>query len=163
MSTNCNGIRKVWLIWSGIESFHCLIYQNIISCPVAVWCISLDVHKLLAGERIKSHHGECVYTAVEVTTIVMYRMCSISDRSQIRCSTLTISLLQNCFIRIFTGSKIFHAHSGKYFKLCIRCTGTNYRNGQISACIFLFKFVECRNRILVVIQEINLVRITEGL
>ena len=55
---------------------------------------SLNVHTLFTGEAVKSHQGEGIGTAVEVTTVVMYNMCTIAERlprSEAILSQLSIS------------------------------------------------------------------------
>ncbi len=48
---------------------------------------SLNVHTLFTGEAVKSHQGEGIGTAVEVTTVVMYNMCTIAETSKVGSNT----------------------------------------------------------------------------
>ena len=161
MCTYGNGVGKVRLIRSGIQGFDCFRNKNIIGSPASVWRITLNVHQFLAGESIKSHHGKGIDTAVKVTAVVMYGVGSISDGSQISSSALAVCLFQDCFIRILAGSEVLHTHTGENFKLSVCGSCANNRNCQVTTRVVLLEIVEGRNRILIIIQKLDLIRITE--
>ena len=66
-----NGIYEIGLVFRRVHSFYSLLYQHIISRPVAIRRVLGDVHALLAGKGIESHHGKSIVAAVESSGIVM--------------------------------------------------------------------------------------------
>ena len=79
MGTNCNCIGEICLFWCCIQTLDSLTHKNIVCCPVSIWCIFCNVHQLFTCKGIKSHHGKCIGTAVEITSVVVNHMGSITN------------------------------------------------------------------------------------
>ena len=87
-----NGIYEIGLVFRRVHSFYSLLYQHIISRPVAIRRVLGDVHALLAGKGIESHHGKSIVAAVESSGIVMYDMRTITDLGEIIGNTFAVCL-----------------------------------------------------------------------
>ena len=87
-----NGIYEIGLVFCRVHSFYSLLYQHIIGRPVAIRRVLGDVHALLAGKGIESHHGKSIVAAVESSGIVMYDMRTITDLGEIIGNTFAVRL-----------------------------------------------------------------------
>ena len=92
MTFHGNGIYEIGLVFRRVHSFYSFLYQHIIGRPVAIRRVLGDVHALLAGKGIESHHGKSIVAAVESSGIVMYDMRTITDLGEIIGNTFAVRL-----------------------------------------------------------------------
>lgn len=76
-------------------------------------------------------------------------------------AVLSQSVFSGLFIRILAGSEVLHTHTGENFKLSVCGSCANNWNCQVTTRVVLLEIVEGRNRILIIIQKLDLIRITE--
>ena len=70
---------------------------------------------------VKPHLVKNLCAAVEITTVIVQRLCTVAEGFQRAGSTLHLVKLRVSLIRIFSRSEETHAHAGKDFKLCVGC------------------------------------------
>ena len=138
MSLYADGKHEILLLCA-VQSILDMCQQNIILCP-AIFRKLKHIHELFTCKTVKSNIIKYLRTAVEIPAIVMDGMCTIPKRSKCRCRTFCNPIFQYRFVRVFSGSEISQAHSGKHFKLRVRCSGSYGWNLEISGRIFLKHF-----------------------
>ena len=89
---------------------------------------------------VKPHLVKNLCAAVEITTVIVQRLCTVAEGFQRAGSTLHLVKLRVSLIRIFSRSEETHAHAGKDFKLCVGCSGSHGRHFKIPAGIFVKQF-----------------------
>lgn len=88
---------------------------------------------------------------------------TVADLAQIRCNALAVCLFENRLVRILSQPKELHSHAGEYLKLCVRRTGSDNRNLQITGRIILIELMEIRNHLITQFKEIDEFRVNERL
>ena len=79
MALDTDGKHKI-LLFRGIHGVQDMADQNIVLRP-AVLRLLQDIHELLAGKAVKAHVIKYPGTAVEVSAIVVERMCPVAKRA----------------------------------------------------------------------------------
>ena len=89
---------------------------------------------------VESHLVEDLGAAVEVSTVIVQRLCAVSQRFERTRCTLHLIEFCICLIRIFARSEETHTHACKDFKLRIRCSGSHRWHFKIPGRIFIKQF-----------------------
>ena len=146
MSLYADGHQEILLLGS-VHCFHHVLNQHFIFRP-SIWCGLQDIHKFLTGKCIIS--GIVVYTgtAIEVTTVIMQSMSSISQCAQCCCRTFRSLFFQISLKWIFSRSEETHIHTGHNLKLGIRGSGAYGWHLKISGRIILIHLMQIRACIL---------------
>ena len=122
------------LLLGRVQSVFDVRQKNIILRPSILCCLA--------------HLRKCIGTAVEITTVVVNRMGSVTECRKCSCCTFTYLILKLCLIRILARSEITQVHTCQHFKFCIGCSGPYRRNLKISGRIIFKHLAQIRNRIL---------------
>ena len=115
-----------------IHGFHDIRHEDVVRRPAFRRGLQ-DVHEFLACVMIKSHVVEHFGTAVEITAVVVERLCPVPEILQRRSRALHRIELGICLVRILTRSEETHAHAGQHFILRIGRAGAHGRDFKISA------------------------------
>ena len=135
------------LLLGRVQSVFDVRQKNIILRPSILCCLK-NIHKLFTCKAVKTNIVKYLRTAVEITTVVVNRMGSVTECRKCSCCTFTYLILKLCLIRILARSEITQVHTCQHFKFCIGCSGSYRRNLKISGRIIFKHLAQIRNRIL---------------
>ena len=77
MSLHTDGKYEILLL-GRIHSFHNIVYQNLVLCP-SIWRKLKNVHKFFTCKTVKSHMIIDFCTTVEVTSVIVQSMSTVSQ------------------------------------------------------------------------------------
>ena len=160
MSLYGNSEHEV-LLFCRIHGIFNMLCQNTVFCPT-IFCYLKNIHELFTCVAVKAHIVKYIGAAIEVSSIIMECMRTITKLFQCSCRTFCLRCLQYCFIWIFSRSKVTHTHSRQYFEFRICCSCPYGRSFEISGRIFFHQLSEIRDRIFRCREELYFVRIKKG-
>ena len=161
MALHCDRVDEIRLIRRIIQALLDLSDENVVGRPGAKRRIVLNIHELLTRKGIKAHHGKCISPAVEISSVVMNSVRTISERMQIRRNALTVRLFEDRLVRILAKPEKLHSHPGQHLELGVRRTCSDDRHFQITGGIVIIQIVKIRNDLIAQLQKINQLRVNK--
>ena len=146
-----------------VHGFFRGVGEDVVQRPGIQRIILRNVQHLLAGKRVKAHHGKGVAAGIEIASIIMNHMGSVAHRVQVRREGLAVGLFQNRLLGIFPGPEEAAGHAGQDFKLGIAGPGPDNGNGQVAGRIVLLQIMKERIGVLAGVEELDLRRVEIGL
>ena len=161
MTLHRDRVDEIRLIRRIVQALLDLSDENVVGRPGTKRRIVLNIHELFARKGIKAHHGKCISPAIEISSVVMNGVRTISERMQIRRNALTVRLFENSLVRILAKPKKLHSHPGQHLKLGVRRACSDDRHLQIAGGIVIIQVVKVRNDLIAQLQIINQLRINK--
>ena len=160
MALHTDGKHKV-LLFCRIHGIHDIRDQDIVRSPSLGRSLE-NIHKLFARIMVKPHVVEPLGAAVEVTAVIVQRLCTISKLTQRGSCAFQYFGLCVCFIGIFPRAEETHAHPRQHLKLCIRRSCANGRNLKVTGRMLLIHLSQIRDRIFRKLEPLYLCRVKVG-